>query len=268
VHACAKQTAASSLLSLSRLFADRVTAAFAGPYALSLFHPAPKHILMIGLSSGSWAQIFVNHPQAESLDIVEINPGYLQLIPQFPAVASLLRNPRVHVYLDDGRRWLLAHPNAYYDAIVMNTSFNWRDHSSDFLSVDFLRIVRQHLNSGGVFFYNTTGSEDVVATGLHVFPYGLRVVNFLAVSDAPIDFDEARWMSVLRTYKIDDRLMFDPSSPKSEQTMTSYTAMAKALDKSKAAESLETAGSLNRRLVGRMIITDANMGWEWKHPEP
>jgi spermidine synthase len=237
-------------------------------YALSLFHPAPKHILMIGLSSGSWAQIFVNHPQVESLDIVEINPGYLQLIPQFPAVASLLRNPRVHVYLDDGRRWLLAHPNAYYDAIVMNMSFYWRDHSSDLLSVDFLRIVRQHLNSGGVFFYNTTGSEDVLATGLRVFPYGLRVVNFLAVSDAPIDFDKARWMSVLRTYKIDDRLIFDPSSPESEQTMASYAAMAKALDKSEAFKSLETSESLNRRLVGRMIITDANMGWEWKEREP
>jgi spermidine synthase len=81
-------------------------------YALSFFHPAPKRILMIGLSSGSWAQILVNHPLAESPDVIEINSGYLQLIPQYPVVNSLLRNPRVHIYLDDGRRWLLAHPGA------------------------------------------------------------------------------------------------------------------------------------------------------------
>src|SRR6202041_1913282 len=87
-------------------------------YALSFFHPAPKRILMIGLSSGSWAQILANHPEAESLDIVEINPGYVQLIPKYSCVASLLQNSRVHIYVDDGRRWLLAHPEAHYDVIV------------------------------------------------------------------------------------------------------------------------------------------------------
>ena len=32
------------------------------PYALSLFHPAPRDVLMIGLSSGSWAQVIANNP--------------------------------------------------------------------------------------------------------------------------------------------------------------------------------------------------------------
>ncbi len=34
-------------------------------YALGLFEPAAKKTLMIGLSSGSWAQVAVNHPQIE-----------------------------------------------------------------------------------------------------------------------------------------------------------------------------------------------------------
>ena len=45
------------------------------PYALSLFHLAPRDVLMIGLSSGSWAQIIANNPDVVSLTIVEINPG-------------------------------------------------------------------------------------------------------------------------------------------------------------------------------------------------
>ena len=47
------------------------------PYALSLFHPAPRDVLMIGLSSGSWAQVIANNPAVNSLTIIEINPGYV-----------------------------------------------------------------------------------------------------------------------------------------------------------------------------------------------
>src|SRR6185437_7908433 len=88
------------------------------PYALSLFHPAPRQVLMIGLSSGSWAQIIASNPAVEALTIVEINPGYLELIAGEPEVASLLHNPKVTIVIDDGRRWLQQHPDPHFDAIV------------------------------------------------------------------------------------------------------------------------------------------------------
>jgi len=233
-------------------------------YALSFFHPAPKRLLVIGLSSGSWAQILIHHPQAESMDIVEINPGYLQLIARYPVVESLLRNPKVHIYVDDGRRWLLAHPEARYDAIVQNTSFYWRDHSSDLLSVDYLKIVREHLLPGGIYFYNTTGSDEVVATGLHVFPYGLRVINFLVVSDSPLPYNRERMMAILREYRIDGKLMFDPANAESERTLASYARFVDTMAEPPNERGMETSESLNARLRPRLIITDDNMGWEWR----
>lgn len=235
-------------------------------FAVSLFHPNPKRMLMIGLSSGSWVEIFANHPELESLDVVEINPGYLPLISEYPAVAPLLQNPRVHIYTDDGRRWLLAHPEARYDVIVTNTSFYWRDHSSVLLSTDFLEIIRRHLNKGGVYFYNTTGSDDVVATGLAVFPYGLRVLNFLAVSDSPIDYSEARWFDILGRYEMEGRPVFDAGHAGVAKTLAGYHALAAKLDQSTTFESIETSKSLNARLGKRLIITDRNMGWEWRDP--
>jgi spermidine synthase len=233
-------------------------------YALSFFHSAPKRLLVIGLSSGSWAQILVHHPQAESMDVVEINPGYLQLIAQYPAVESLLRNPKVHVYVDDGRRWLLAHPEARYDVIVQNTSFYWRDHSSDLLSVDYLKIVREHLLPGGVYFYNTTGSDEVVATGLRVFPYGLRVINFLALSDTPLEYNRERMLAMLREYRIDGKLIFDPTNPESERVLASYGEFVDTVGKPHDTNGMETSESLNARLHPRLSITDDNMGWEWR----
>src|SRR5260370_35396625 len=63
-------------------------------YVLSLFHAHPKRVFMLGLASGSWAQVVANNPEVETLDIVEINPGYLHLIAQYPEVRSLLSNPK------------------------------------------------------------------------------------------------------------------------------------------------------------------------------
>jgi spermidine synthase len=233
------------------------------PYAIAVLHPAPRRVLMIGLGSGSWAQVVANHPQVEDLQIVEINPGYLELIPQYPAVRSVLHNPKVRISIDDGRRWLLRNPEEKFDFVIANTTFHWRDHISNLLSVEFLRIVRQHLNKGGVFFYNTTRSDDVIATGMSVFPYALRFTRCLAVSDSPILFDRDRWKSVLLEYAIDGKPVVDEHDPRQMDALEELVKMKD--DASGAADlSVEFDDQLRRRLQGRLIITDDNMGLEWR----
>jgi len=234
-------------------------------YALSSFHPLPRKVLMIGLSSGSWAQIVANDPEVQSVEIVEINPGYLQLIPQYPPVRSLLHNPKVHITVDDGRRWLLANPNARYDAILMNTTFNWREHTTNLLSVEFLKMARQHLLPGGVLFYNTTHSPEVLLTGVTVFPYGLRVGNFLALSDSPIIVNSDRLEKKLRDYRIDGKLVFDLENPVDSARFHEIIAMTHRFntDDSFSHPSVEYADSIRSRCRGSRIITDDNMGTEW-----
>ena len=233
------------------------------PYALAAF-AAPRRVFMVGLASGSWAQVIANHPAVERLDIVEINPGHLRLIPTHKEVRSLLENPKVHVTIDDARRWLVAHPAEKYDAIVANGSFFWRDHSTHLLSVEFLRLVREHLNPGGIYYYNTTESDDAIATGLSVFPYGLRVVNFLAVSDSPIVVQKDRWLALLQQYRIDGALVFDPQNPRTARTLEAYAALADTVNYAPRFLGMEYAASMNARLGKRLIFTEDNMGWEWR----
>jgi spermidine synthase len=233
-------------------------------FALSAVHPHPRRILIVGLASGSWAQVMVNHPEAESMDIVEINPGYLDLIPQYPVVRSLLANPRVRLFVDDGRRWLIAHPNERYDLIVANTTYHWRDHASTLLSVQFFQLVRPHLNPGGIYYFNTTESKETVATALSVFPYGLRIVNFLAVSDSPIVFNTDLWLSVLKRYNIDGRSLFQPGDANAERVLAGYSHLAQTMDGPPVFMSLETSDSLRRRIGKTRLITDDNMGMEWE----
>lgn len=235
------------------------------PFALSAFHPHPSRVLMIGLGSGSWAQVIANNPDVQDFVVVDINPGYVKAIRHHVATASLLHNPKVTIVTDDGRRWLRRHPETFFDLVVMNTSYYWRNHSSNLLSVEFLQTVKSHLLPGGAFYYNTTESDDVIATGLTVYRYGLRVLNCIALSDSPLEFDRARWKSVLLRYEIDARKIVDIADT---TQMKKLDLLINILNASPGQDwnSIETNDLLHQRLSKRknVIITDDNMGLEWQ----
>ena len=230
-------------------------------YAVGGMERVPKRILMIGLASGSWAQVIANEPGVEDFTIVEINPGYLPLIQHHAEVAGLLTNPKVHIVIDDGRRWLVAHPERRFDYIVMNTTFNWRANNTNLLSVEFLKLAREHLTPGGVLYYNTTWSRRVQATGISMFPYALRVSSFLALSDAPVNLDKDRWRTMLTAWHVNGRPVFDLGDPAQRAVMENVLRLADQLDV--PGGNLESRTSLANRLKGVRLITDDNMGTEW-----
>lgn len=236
-------------------------------YATAGFHQNPREVLMIGLSSGSWAQVIANNPNVEHLTIIEINPGYTELLPKYQAVESLPQNPKIKLVIDDGRRWLIAHPDRRFDLIVMNSSFHWRVHVTNVLSAEFLRLARQHLNPSGILYYNTTGSPEVLKTAATVFPYVLRVGNFAAASNQPIKLDRDRWAAALRTYMIDGKPVFNLQKEEDQQRMAQVLAIADTLHAPRNGDSLlelEDDADIRKRLSGTRVITDDNMGTEWR----
>lgn len=235
-------------------------------YVLAALHPHIRTVLEIGLSSGSWAQIVANYPGIERETVVEINPGYLSLIRQHPAFAPLLRDPKVDIYIDDGRRWLVSHPDRKFDLVLMNTTYNWRANISNLLSVEFLKLLREHLNPGGVAYYNTTDSDRAQLTAATVFPYALRIGNFVAVSDAPMNFDRNRLRSTLSVYKIDGTPVFNPAIPADRAQLESIVSIpyVNRLDTDQRSFSLETRANLLTQWHGQRLITDDNMGNEWR----
>jgi spermidine synthase len=231
------------------------------PYALSLFHGAPREVLMIGLSSGSWAQVIASNPAVKSLTVVEINAGYLTLIAQRPEVQSVLRNPKINIVIDDGRRWLRHHPEKKFDAVVSNTTWNFRANVTNLLSVEFLELVRQHLNAGGIFFYNTTDAARVQRTACLTFPHGARFTNHMVVSDSPIDWNFERWRQVLDVYVVDGKKQFDGESA------TDHTFLDKLMTINQgSAHVIEECRDVLARTSQLKIVTDDNMGTEWRYP--
>jgi spermidine synthase len=238
------------------------------PYALSLFHAAPRDVLMIGLSSGSWAQVIANNPDVASLTVVEINPGYLALIGHSPQVASVLTNPKVTIVTDDGRRWLRANPGRHFDAIVSNTTWHFRASVTNLLSVEFLDLVRRHLNPGGIFFYNTTSSDRVQRTGCLAFAHGARFTNHMVVSETPIAWDFQRWRRMLEGYHIDGRPVFDPARQQDRAELDQLASWQESLAPGEAHRNerpIEPCPEILARTAGKRPVTDDNMGSEWLH---
>ncbi len=154
-------------------------------YMLAALHPNPKRILEIGLSSGSWARVFTMYKPLDKMVSIEINPGYIGMIEKYPEISPLLQSPKWVDYIDDGRRWLTNHPDERFDAIVMNTTYYWRNNASNLLSREFLELCKRHLNEGGIVYYNTTEARDNIYTVAHVFKHVVQFHSMVAASDQP-----------------------------------------------------------------------------------
>ena len=224
-------------------------------FVLAALQPLPERVLVIGMSSGAWTRILTGFPGVKSIDVVEINPGYLQLVQDYPDISPFLKDPRVHVHIDDGRRWLKRHPDEKFDLLVMNTTYYWRNYSTNLLSQQFLRLAQQHLKSGGVISYNTTNSPDVLKTAESVFPYAFGYMNFVVASDH--DFRPLVKAGRLRLLQIrlDRKAVFDTSNTQ-DNNFINHTLSIPFLSSADQRQFFQRDGE---------IITDWNMITEFNH---
>jgi len=114
-----------------------------------LVHPDPRRVLVIGLGSGITAGAVARHP-IESLDVVEIEPAIIEASRFFaPQHGDVLKDPRVHTVIADGRNFLLTTSNRY-DAIISEPSNPWIGGLASLFSVEFFQLARQHLKHDGI----------------------------------------------------------------------------------------------------------------------
>lgn len=152
-------------------------------YLLTALKPQAEHILVIGLSTGSWAKVLSLMPNIKKMTIIEINPNYINLMKMHPEVKGLLNDPRIEIVIDDGRKWLKKNDDQKFDIILMNTTWHWRAYGSNLLSVDFIQIIHNRLSKTGLAFYNTTESMNAYTTAHKVFPYVYQYKYFLLAAN-------------------------------------------------------------------------------------
>ncbi|MDE6775579.1 MAG: polyamine aminopropyltransferase [Ruminococcus sp.] len=85
-------------------------------------HPNPKNILVIGAGDGGVIRELTNYPDVESIDLVEIDELVVEVSRKFlPSTACRLDDERVHIYYEDGVKFIRRCENKY-DVIIVDST--------------------------------------------------------------------------------------------------------------------------------------------------
>ena len=111
----------------------------------------------------------------------------MEIEPLVPQAASayfsepnfgVLRNPKVQVRIDDGRHYLMT-TKERFDGITVDPLDPWVKGAANLYTKEFLEVMKQHLNRGGVvtmyiqlFETDLEAVKSSVATFFEVFPNG------------------------------------------------------------------------------------------------
>lgn len=85
-------------------------------------HPHVKQVLVIGAGDGGVVRELTKYPEIERIDLVEIDEQVIQVCREFlPGVSCKLDEERVHIYYEDGLRFVRAREDAY-DLIIVDST--------------------------------------------------------------------------------------------------------------------------------------------------
>lgn len=145
-----------------------------------LLHPAPEHVLFLGVGTGSSAGAAAALGEAR-IDLVELIPELRELLPAFRDIneeldARLARDPRLRWLPVDGRNWVRATP-ASYDVIIGDLYVPWQSGECGMYTREHFESVRAALRPGGLFCQwlplyqlSTDDLRTIAATFASVFP--------------------------------------------------------------------------------------------------
>ena len=85
-------------------------------------NPEIKKVLVIGAGDGGTIRELVRYPGIERIDMVEIDEMVVQVCKQYlPQTACCLEEPRVHIYYEDGLKFVRRQVNEY-DLILVDST--------------------------------------------------------------------------------------------------------------------------------------------------
>ena len=130
---------------------DAPTQVMGGLIGAALHPGAPRTALVVGLGTGSSGGWLAAIPGIERVDVVELEPGTVEVARRAAAVNhDALRNPKLRVQIADAREALLAGRERY--AVIFSEPSNpYRAGIASLFTREFYRAARARLSEDGLF---------------------------------------------------------------------------------------------------------------------
>ena len=141
----------------------------------------PRSIVVIGCGAGVTAGAVSIDPTVERVTIAEIEPLVPRVVSTYFSQYNfdVIRNPKVHVQLDDARHYILTSKEKF-DAVTSDPLDPWVKGAAMLYTKEFFDAVKEHLNPGGVvtlfvqlYESNTDAVKSEIGTFFQAFPNGI-----------------------------------------------------------------------------------------------
>ncbi len=120
-------------------------------HAPLLCHPDPNRVLVIAYGAGNTTHAASLHPSVRELDVVDLSRDVLELSEWFAhANKNVLDDPRVSVFVNDGRHHLLMKPDARYDLVVLEPPPLAAAGVSSLYAREFYELAKSRMADDGV----------------------------------------------------------------------------------------------------------------------
>jgi spermidine synthase len=128
---------------------DEVTMTLTAAIPLA-YRPDATSAAVIGIGTGLTTHTLLGSSTLRSVETIEIEPAMAEASKLFaPRNSNAFADPRSHIAFDDAKSFFSTH-NRKYDIIISEPSNPWVSGVSSLFTTEFYRLVRRHLNEGGV----------------------------------------------------------------------------------------------------------------------
>src|SRR6266850_545950 len=172
---------------------------------------APETVLVIGFGVGNTTHAATLHPSIRRVEVADLSRGILSHSSYFKDVnGDVLNNPRVAVYVNDGRHHLLMQPPASYDLITLEPPPIAYAGVAALYSREFYGLARARLKPKGFisqwlppYQVPTETALAMIRAFVEVFPQAVLISGaeadlvLIGANDSRIEIDPARLAAVL-----------------------------------------------------------------------
>ncbi len=150
----------------------------------------PKEVFLLGLGTGVSLASALRYP-VNRVDVCEISPQVAEAARKWfaPFNAGCLKDPRAHLEIEDGRKWLSL-SDRKWDVVVSEPSNPWMAGVDSLFTLEAFRNMRDHTRPGGLvcqwvqaYLLDETAFLTVLRTWLQVFPDSMAFLSHLETTD-------------------------------------------------------------------------------------